>query len=55
MPTFVFAYRRAPGRTPAPTPESTAAWKAWFDGMGDDLVDVGKPAAGTAAWRSRSL
>ena len=49
MPTFVFAYRRTPGRTPAPTPESTAAWKTWFDAMGDDLVDLGKPAAGAAA------
>jgi len=49
MPTFVFAYRRTPGSTPAPTPESTAAWKAWFDAMGDDLVDLGKPAAGAGA------
>ena len=49
MPTFVFAYRRTPGSTPAPTPESTAAWQAWFDAMGDDLVDLGKPAAGAAA------
>jgi hypothetical protein len=49
MPTFVFAYRRTPGSTPAATPESTAAWKAWFDAMGDDLVDLGKPAVGAAA------
>jgi len=48
MPTFVFAYRRSPARTPAPTPESTAEWKAWFDAMGDDLVDLGKPAAGAS-------
>jgi len=48
MPTFVFTYRRTAGSTPAPTPESTAAWKAWFDAMGDDLVDLGKPTAGAA-------
>jgi hypothetical protein len=49
MPTFVFAYRRTPGSTPAPTPESTAAWQAWFAAMGGDLVDLGKPAAGAGA------
>ena len=48
MPTFVFAYRRTPGSTPAPTPESTAAWQAWFAAMGGDLVDLGKPAAAAA-------
>jgi len=48
MPTFVFTYRRTAGSTPAPTPESTAAWKAWFDAMGDDLVDLGKPTADAA-------
>ncbi len=49
MPTFVFAYRRTPASTPAPTPESTAEWQAWFGAMGDDLVDLGKPAAGAGA------
>jgi hypothetical protein len=47
MPTFVFAYR-ASGNYNS-TPESAAAWKAWFDGIGDDLVDLGKPAVGAAA------
>ena len=47
MPTFVFAYR-ASGNYDS-TPESAAAWKAWFDGMGDDLVDLGKPAVGATA------
>ena len=47
MPTFVFAYR-ASGSYKS-TPESAAAWKAWFDGMGDDLVDLGKPAVGAVA------
>ena len=49
MPTFVFAYRRTPGSTPAPTPESTAAWQARFGAMGDDLVALGKPAGGAGA------
>jgi hypothetical protein len=49
MPTFVFTYRQAGGNTPAPTPETTAAWKAWFGGMGDHLVDLGKPAVGAVA------
>jgi hypothetical protein len=47
MPTFVFAYRRT--SAPAPTPESTSAWMTWFGAMGDDLVDLGKPAAGAAS------
>ena len=46
MPTFVFAYRTSGNYNS--TPESAAAWKAWFDGMGDDLVDLGKPVAGAA-------
>jgi|SRR5580658_6910032 hypothetical protein len=47
MPTFVFAYRTA-GSSKS-TPESAAAWKAWFEGMNDDLVDLGKPAVGGVA------
>jgi hypothetical protein len=47
MPTFVFSYRR-------PTDyefsaESLSAWTAWFDGMGDRLVDLGKPVSEVAA------
>lgn len=41
MPTFVFTYRNAVGYTPSP--ETRAAWVAWFDGMGDQLADQGKP------------
>jgi hypothetical protein len=44
MPTFVFTYRTAGSNKS--TPESAAAWKTWFQGMNDDLVDLGKPAVG---------
>jgi YCII-related domain len=46
MPTFVFAYRAA-GNFDS-TPESATAWRTWFDGMGDGLVELGKPARGAA-------
>jgi hypothetical protein len=42
MPTYVLVYRGTNGYTP--TPETTAAWRAWFGGMGEQLVDLGKPA-----------
>ena len=42
MPEFVFAYRNPVGYTP--TPQTRAAWTAWFDGMGQQLADLGKPA-----------
>lgn len=42
MPTYVFAYRNPTAY--APTPETRAAWTAWFDGMSDQIVDQGKPA-----------
>jgi hypothetical protein len=41
MPTFVLTYRNPTGY--APTPESTAAWMGWFDSMGQQLVELGKP------------
>ena len=47
MPEFVFAYRNPVGYTP--TPETRAAWTAWFDGMGQQLADLGKPAVDRAA------
>jgi hypothetical protein len=46
MPTFALVYRGPVGY--APTPETTAAWKTWFAGMGDQLVDLGKPAVARA-------
>jgi len=38
MPDFVFAYRNPAGYTP--TPETRAAWTAWFDGMGEQLAEL---------------
>jgi YCII-related domain len=46
MPDFVFAYRNQVGY--APTPETRDAWTAWFDGMGEQLADLGKPAVARA-------
>lgn len=43
MPTFVFTYRRAADYTR--TPQTLAAWNAWFGSMGDRLADQGKPVA----------
>jgi hypothetical protein len=47
MPSFVFTYRTEPGTTR--TPESAAAWRSWFDTMGDHLADLGKPGIESAA------
>lgn len=47
MPLFVLAYRNPIGYTP--TAETTAAWRAWFAGMGDQLADLGRPVAGGRA------
>ena len=41
MPTYVFSYRGPAGYTP--NPETISAWWAWFEGMGDQIVDMGKP------------
>ena len=48
MPSFVFTYRLTPGVHP-PHAESAAAWRAWFDGMGGHVADIGKPAPDAAA------
>jgi hypothetical protein len=47
MPTFVFTYRTPPGLTR--TPESAKAWMTWFNGIGDHLTDIGKPATESSA------
>jgi hypothetical protein len=47
MPTFVFSYRNPTGYVS--TAETRAAWMAWFDAMGDQLVDLGKPVSDTAS------
>jgi hypothetical protein len=48
MPTFVFVYR-APQGYQASTPDATARWSAWFQSMGPDLVDIGRPVGESAA------
>jgi hypothetical protein len=47
MPTFVLVYRNPAGYTP--TAETTAAWRAWFASMGDQLADLGQPVNSRAA------
>jgi hypothetical protein len=42
MSTFVFTYRTPKTFTPG-DPDVIAAWTAWFQGMGTNLVDSGKP------------
>ncbi|MGA8725756.1 MAG: hypothetical protein WB565_11990 [Acidimicrobiales bacterium] len=44
MPTFVFSYRGPAGYIP--NAETSSAWRAWFDSMGNQLVDLGKPVVG---------
>ena len=46
MATYVFSYRNFKGY--APTPETRARWMAWLEGMGDALVDVGRPVSARA-------
>jgi hypothetical protein len=41
MPDFVFTYRSPKGYTPSA--ETAATWYAWFEGMGDQLVELGRP------------
>jgi len=47
MPMFVLAYRSRTGYTP--TPQTQAAWHAWFGSMGDQLADMGKPVIAETA------
>ena len=48
MPTFVFTYRPPADYAPG-GPETTAAWAAWFDSMGESLSDRGNPVFESAA------
>ena len=41
MPQFVFTYRSPTGYTP--NGEKVQAWWDWFNSMGDQLVELGKP------------
>ena len=42
MPTFVFSYRMPKDYVPGGA-DTMAAWAAWFDSMGANLTDRGKP------------
>jgi hypothetical protein len=50
MAKFVYAYK---GGSVAQNPEerekAMAAWGAWFGGLGDAVVDMGNPFAGSTA------
>jgi hypothetical protein len=47
MPTFILMYR-APQGYQVGTPEGAAAWNAWFQSIGPDLVDIGRPVGKSA-------
>jgi hypothetical protein len=42
MAEFIFTYRTPADYTPG-TPDGIAAWNAWFQGIGSQLRDLGKP------------
>lgn len=42
MATFLFSYRM-PSDYPPGRAEAMAAWNAWFEGMGANVVDRGNP------------
>jgi hypothetical protein len=42
MSTFLFSYPTPKAYT-AGSPDNVAAWTTWFQGMGANLVDAGKP------------
>jgi hypothetical protein len=45
--TFILSYRTQPGYTP--TAETGAAWRGWFEQMGDQLVQLGQPTIAQGA------
>ena len=48
MPTFVLTYR-APDGYQVGNAENASKWNAWFQSMGDDLVDTGQPVVESAS------
>ena len=46
MSTFVFIYRAPKNYTP--TPDAIDQWNAWFESMGDSVVDRGNRVVGTS-------
>jgi hypothetical protein len=47
MPTFLFSYR-VPVGYQLGRPDAVASWVAFFQGLGDHVVDAGKPVSETA-------
>jgi hypothetical protein len=45
MPTFIFAYHSRGGARPKDGAQHMARWRAWMSGMGDAVVDRGKPVS----------
>jgi YCII-related domain len=48
MAEFVFAYRVPRDYVPADAGRSQA-WKSWFEGIGQGLLDIGKPVIAASA------
>ena len=48
MTTFLFSYRMPTDYTPG-RPDALAAWRSFFEGIGDDLLDMGNPVFESAA------
>jgi YCII-related domain-containing protein len=48
MAEFVFTYRMPQDYVPGGA-ETRKAWQSWFDGMGRNLIDKGKPVIASAA------
>ena len=48
MAEFVFTYRMPQDYVPGST-ETRKAWQSWFDGIGRNLIDKGKPVIASAA------
>ena len=48
MSTFLFSYRMPKDYRPG-SAGTVAAWNAWFDSMGANLVDRGNPVLGSSA------
>ncbi len=48
MAEFVFTYRVPQNYVPGGA-ETRTAWQSWFDGIGRNLIDNGKPVIASAA------
>ena len=43
MPTYIFTYHQPAGYVPGSDTTVTAAWEAFFERIGDNVVDPGQP------------